>query len=191
MSEPRRAVFLDRDGVINVPVVRDGKPYPPQTLDEFCFLPGVVKACRKLHDAGFCLVVATNQPDVGRGQQDQSVVEAMHDHMCRHLPIDRVEVCYDPGGGDASEFRKPRPGMLLRAASILNIDLARSYMVGDRWRDIDCGYAAGCTTIFIDRGYQEPLRMQPDFTVPDLNAAASIILLQPQEKPNDANVCHR
>jgi len=80
--------------------------------------------------------------------------------------------------------------MLFHAASILNIDLVRSYMVGDRWRDIDCGQAAGCMTIFIDRGYQEPLRMQPDLTAPDLSAAASIILLQPQEQPNDTTVCH-
>jgi D-glycero-D-manno-heptose 1,7-bisphosphate phosphatase len=88
-----------------------------------------------------------------------------------------VEVCYEPGGGEKpSEFRKPRPGMLLRAAKELDLDLARSFMVGDRWRDIDCGYAAGCKTIFIDRGYDEALKQKPDFTAPDLPSAAKLIL---------------
>lgn len=175
MSEPRRAVFLDRDGVINRPVVRDGKPYPPNSLDEFELLPGVVEACRLLKDRGFLLVVVTNQPDVGRGTQSQSAVEAMHARMSELLPIDRVEACYDPGQGQPSEFRKPAPGMLLRAASQLDIDLAQSYMVGDRWRDIDCGAAAGCRTIFIDYGYDETLRQMPDFRASSLLDAAQII----------------
>jgi D-glycero-D-manno-heptose 1,7-bisphosphate phosphatase len=178
MGKQSRAVFLDRDGVINAAVVRDGKPYAPTTLAEFCILPGVSEACALLHDAGFYLVVATNQPDVGRGKLDRSVVEDMHRIMCEQLPIDRVEVCYDAGGTPNSEFRKPRPGMLIRAAEALDIDLAQSYMVGDRWRDIDCGDAAGCKTIFIDRGYAEPLRAQPDFTASDLLAAARIILFE-------------
>jgi D-glycero-D-manno-heptose 1,7-bisphosphate phosphatase len=171
-----RAVFLDRDGVINVSIVRDGKPYPPWTVEDFQVLPGVTEACRQLREAGFSLVVATNQPDVGRGQLARETVEEMHRIMCEQLPIDRVEVCYEPGGGEPSEFRKPRPGMLLRAARELDLDLAQSFMVGDRWRDIDCGYAAGCKTIFIDRGYDEALRQQPDFTAPDLSGAAQIIL---------------
>ena len=172
----RRAVFLDRDGVINAAIVRDGKPYPPRAVDEFRLLPGVVEACRSLQEAGFCLVVATNQPDVGRGDLSQEIVDEMHRIMCAQLPIDRVEVCYDAGGEQPSEFRKPRPGMLLRAAQELGIDLAASFMVGDRWRDIDCGHAAGCTTIFIDYGYREPLRKQPHFRASDLLGAAKIIL---------------
>jgi len=170
------AVFLDRDGVINRPVVREGKPYPPATLAEFELLPGVEEACTRLQAAGWLLVVATNQPDVGRGTQRREEVEAMHVAMCTQLPIDRVEVCYDPGQGQSSEFRKPAPGMLLRAARELDIDLARSWMVGDRWRDIDCGAAAGCRTIFIDYGYDEKLRAQPDFRVRSLLEAAIIVL---------------
>jgi D-glycero-D-manno-heptose 1,7-bisphosphate phosphatase len=171
----KRAVFLDRDGVINRAVVRDGKPYPPALLAEFELLPGVGEACAQLKAAGFLLVVATNQPDVGRGIQRREDVEAMHGKMCALLPIDRVEVCYDPGQGQPSEFRKPAPGMLLRAARELDIDLARSWMVGDRWRDIDCGAAAGCRTIFVDYGYDESLRALPDFSVSTLSEAAAII----------------
>jgi D-glycero-D-manno-heptose 1,7-bisphosphate phosphatase len=175
MKAPARAVFLDRDGVINAPEVRDGKPYPPQRAEDFHLLPGVKEACDRLHNAGFLLVVVTNQPDVGRGQLDVSIVEKIHQTMCQLLPIDRVEVCFD-ASDQASAFRKPEPGMLYRAASELDIDLSKSYMVGDRWRDVDCGRAAGCTTIFVDRGYQEHLRQQPHFKVKNLSEAASIVL---------------
>lgn len=172
----KRAVFLDRDGVINAPTVRNGKPYPPRSLEEFAVLPGVPEACVRLRTAGFDLIVATNQPDVGRGDLPLATVEGIHRRMCELLPITRVEVCYDAGGDQSSEFRKPMPGMLLRAANELGIDLSSSYMVGDRWRDIDCGHAAGCTTIFIDYGYSEPLNKQPDFRAADLLDASSIIL---------------
>ena len=119
---PRRAVFLDRDGTLNAPLVRDGKPYPPATTAEFQLLPGVVEGCRSHCAAGYVLVVATNQPDVGRGTQAQATVEAMHAHLQKLIPeIARIEVCYDAGGTNPpSEFRKPAPGMLLRAAAALD-----------------------------------------------------------------------
>lgn len=173
----RHAVFLDRDGVLNRALERDGKPYPPTSLAEFEILPGVPESCRRLKAAGFLLVVATNQPDVGRGTLPMSVVEEVHAHLRALLPVDRIEVCTHPGKGASDcDCRKPRPGMLLRAARELGIDLARSWMVGDRWRDIDCGHAAGCRTIFIDYGYDEALRAAPDFRVKDLREAADVIL---------------
>ena len=176
----QRAVFLDRDGVINRALTRDQKPYPPTSLAEFEILPGVAEACRQLKHAGFLLVVATNQPDVGRGTMAQSTVEELHAHMRRELPLDRVEVCYHPGQGLSDcDCRKPKPGMLLRAARELNIDLAASWMVGDRWRDLDCGHAAGCRTVFIDYNYDESLKQPPDFRVKDLSEAARIILNAP------------
>ena len=174
----KRAVFLDRDGVINRSIVRDGKPYPPMRVEDFELMPGVVDACAKLKAAGFLLVVATNQPDVGRGTLAREVVEAMHAKMNAMLPLDRIEVCYDAGAahGQPSEFRKPAPGMLLRAAREMNIALAGSWMVGDRWRDIDCGVAVGCRTVFIDHDYDEPLKAQPDFRVRSLLEAADTII---------------
>ena len=171
-----RAVFLDRDGVINRPVVRDGKPFPPVTVDEFELLPGVPEACARLRAAGYLLILATNQPDVGRGTLAREAVEAMHAKLNALVPMDRMEVCYDPGQGVPSDFRKPAPGMLLRAAEELGIDLQASWMVGDRWRDIDCGFRAGCRTVFIDWGYDEQLRTQPDFRVASLVEAADVIL---------------
>ncbi len=173
----RRAVFLDRDGVLNRALERAGKPYPPTSLAEFEILRGVPAACQKLKAAGFLLVVATNQPDVGRGTLPMSVVEEVHAHLRSLLPLDRIEVCTHPGkGASECDCRKPRPGMLLRAARELSIDLRQSWMVGDRWRDIDCGHAAGCRTIFIDYGYDEALRAAPEFRVRNLTEAAEIIL---------------
>jgi D-glycero-D-manno-heptose 1,7-bisphosphate phosphatase len=172
-----KAVFLDRDGVINRPVIVDGKPYPPQKIADFEILPGVAQACADLKKAGYLLVVVTNQPDVGRGILKKEVVEAIHKTMVLQLPIDRVEVCYHAGAryGEQCECRKPRPGMLISATSALDIDLARSFLIGDRWRDIDCGKRAGCRTILIDWGYNEPLHEQPDFTAPNLGAAVDVI----------------
>ena len=173
-SQP--AIFLDRDGVINRAVVREGKPYPPASMDEFVFLDGVGEACGLLKQAGFLLVVVTNQPDVARGTQSIQAVEEMHAVMCKALPIDRVEVCYDADDSTGSNRRKPKPGMLLDAAHALSVDLSRSVMIGDRWRDIDCGHAAGCRTVFIDYGYKEQLRAQPDIRAASLLDAARIIV---------------
>ena len=176
-SKSARIVFLDRDGVINRALERASKPYPPRSLAEFEILPEVPAACAQLKAAGFLLVVATNQPDVGRGTIEQALVEKIHEQMVARLPIDRVEVCYHPGQGQSDcDCRKPKPGMLLRAARELNADLAQCWMVGDRWRDVDAGHAAGCRTIFIDRGYAEELKQKPDFTAKDLLEAAGIIL---------------
>ena len=158
--------------------MRAGKPYPPATLAEFQLLPGVVEGCRALHAAGYVLVVATNQPDVGRGTQTQATVEAMHSYLQKLIPeIVRLEVCYEPGGTTPpSEFRKPAPGMLRRAARELKLDLAHSWMIGDRWRDVDCGASAGCRTVFLDWGYDEKLRTPPDFTARSFSEAAGFIL---------------
>jgi D-glycero-D-manno-heptose 1,7-bisphosphate phosphatase len=180
----RPAVFLDRDGTLNVQVVRDNKPYPPATLDEFRLYPDAIDACARLKNAGYALVVATNQPDVGRGTQSQAVVESMHAKLRELIPaLDRIEVSYAPGQGKPhpeNRRRKPQPGMLTDAATALGLDLKRSWMVGDRAGDIDAGHAAGCRTIFIDWGYAEkPADTPPHHTVRSLAEATGIILAQP------------
>jgi D-glycero-D-manno-heptose 1,7-bisphosphate phosphatase len=173
----RPAVFLDRDGTLNVPVIRDGNPFPPATVEEFRLFDGVPMACRALYEFGFALVVATNQPEVGRGTLAQATVKAMHRQLQLLIPeIAHIEVCYDPGHGEASRRRKPEPGMLLETAAALSLDLGRSWMIGDRWRDIDCGRRAGVRTVFIDLGYREELRAAPDYTAKSFAEAAAIIL---------------
>lgn len=174
----KRAVFLDRDGVLNLPIIKDGLSYPPSRLEDFHLYPDVLDACRALKQAGFLLVIATNQPDVGRCNQKQAVVEAMHDYLLKQLPIDLLEVCYHGGVrySQPCHCRKPLPGMLLAAAQKEGILLSESWMVGDRWRDVDCGRNAGCKTIFIQRGYGEKLTQTPDYEVSNLSDAAELIL---------------
>lgn len=180
MSALRPAVFLDRDGTLNLPVVRDGLPYPPATVEEFVLYPDAVEACRSLHRHGYVLVVATNQPDVGRGTASAATVDMMHARLLALIPeISRIEVCIAPGKGIAhpeNRRRKPEPGMLLDAAAALGLDLKRSWMIGDRWRDVDCGKRAGVRTVFIDLGYREELREAPDHVVASLSQAAAIVL---------------
>jgi D-glycero-D-manno-heptose 1,7-bisphosphate phosphatase len=183
---PHRAVFLDRDGVINRPMIRDGKPYPPSNLVEFEILPGVPEACQVLKELGFLLVVATNQPDVGRGTLAREAVETIHRWLLQQLPIDCVMTCFHGGAarGDPCNCRKPQPGMLFQAAEALKIDLANSFMIGDRWRDVDCGFNAGCHSIFIDWGYEEKLKRDPNFRARDLLGAAHLI--EQLEQTNEA-----
>jgi D-glycero-D-manno-heptose 1,7-bisphosphate phosphatase len=171
----RRAVFLDRDGVLNRAFVREGRPYPPDTLETFEVLPGVPEALGRLHDAGFLLIGASNQPDVARGIQSRELIEAMNARLMNESPITAFFVCYDDG--DDCPRRKPNPGLLLEAAEQFGIDLSASFMVGDRWRDIEAGRRAGCRTIWIDRAYTER-RPDPDYVAADLGDATTWILSQ-------------
>lgn len=171
----RRAVFLDRDGVINNVVIRSGRPYPPPDLESFKILPGVPDAVRRLKEAGFIIAVATNQPDVARGLQRRDVVDQMHRHISDMMPIDDFQVCYELEASGCDRY-KPKPGMLLDTSRKFAIDLTRSFMVGDRWRDIGAARAAGCVAIFIDHGYSERLRQPPDVVVSGLTEAVDWIL---------------
>ena len=178
-SEVKRAVFLDRDGVINASVVRDGKPYPPDSVDEMEILPGVDEALTALRAAGFELIVVTNQPDVARGKQTRAAVDAIHAKLSAELPLDAIYACFHDDA-EACDCRKPKPGMLVNAARDRGIDLPSSFMVGDRWRDTDAGLAAGTRAIFIDRGYSERKPERFAVNVAGLPEAAAWILEQKQ-----------
>lgn len=173
----RRAVFLDRDGVINRAIVRDNRPYSPATLAELEILPGVYEALQMLHAANFLLIVVTNQPDVARGTAKQEDIEEMNNLLASQLPIDDFKICYHDVG-DNCFCRKPLPGALLQAAKQYNVDLSSSFMIGDRWRDIEAGASAGCKTFFINYHYEEKRPEMPDFIVPSLLEAKNIILGQ-------------
>ena len=170
-----RAVFLDRDGVLNANIERDGKQVAPTTLAEFQLLPGVVDAVARLKAAGFIIVVVTNQPDVATGRTPKAVVEAMHAILRSQMPLDAIMVCFHTDK-DKCACRKPLPGMLLEAAAELDIDLGGSFMVGDRWRDTLAGRAAGCRTIFVDYGHFQEGPHRPERTVRSLPEAVSFIL---------------
>jgi len=168
----KRAVFLDRDGVIIRTDVREGKPYAITTLGALDVLDGAADAIRRLHDTGFVIIVVSNQPDVAAGKVARDVVEAINAELMEKLAIDEIKVCYD----SQTPCYKPQPGMLLEAAKKHDIDLSNSYMVGDRWRDVGAGKAAGCITIFIDCGYAETLTVKPDKVSGSIGEAAALIL---------------
>ena len=171
-----RAVFLDRDGVINRAVMREGRPYAPVSFKDFELLPGVEEAARRLHDAGFKLIVVTNQPDVKNGLQAMEDVEAAHRMIRRALPLDDIKVCFH-NDSDRCQCRKPKPGMLLEAAKDWSIDLKKSYIVGDTWKDMDAGKAAGCKTIWVRYpGYADREKVKADEVVDSLHEAAKLIL---------------
>jgi D-glycero-D-manno-heptose 1,7-bisphosphate phosphatase len=173
---PNRAVFLDRDGVLNEPVVCDGKPYPPAGLDDLKIYPEAARALARLKQAGYLLIVVTNQPDVARGTTPRRVVETINTAIGAALPIDDFLVCWHDDA-DACACRKPKPGLLLEGAGRHGIDLARSFLIGDRWRDIDAGAAARCRTVLIDRKYRERQpEHAPDFRADSLEAAVEWVL---------------
>ena len=153
MVGAKRAVFLDRDGVIVIPEFRDGRSFAPRRVEDFNIYPEAPAALARLRAAGFALVVVTNQPDVAGGLITSDVLETMHDSLKATLPIDRIEVCTHRNE-DRCECRKPAPGMLLQAADALELSLETSYMVGDRASDVEAGKRAGCKTVFIDRYYK-------------------------------------
>ena len=171
-----KAVFLDRDGVLNCAMVRDGKPYPPATLEELQILPDVWGALMALKAAGLLLIGVTNQPDVARGTLRREVVEAINASLLETLPLHEILVCFHDDE-DGCDCRKPRPGLLIQAAARHGIDLASSFMIGDRWKDIEAGRQAGCKTILIDYGYAETgSGGPPDCTVHSLSEAADWII---------------
>lgn len=170
-----RAVFLDRDGVINEATVRDGRPYPPATLEQFKLLPGVVETVESLRSAGYKIIVVTNQPDVATGKQKLEVVESMHQRLTGLGLCDDIKVCYHTDS-DGCQCRKPKPGMLAEAAREWQIDLTESFMVGDRWRDVAAGNSAGCFTFFIDYDYREKRPEKPGAVIGSLAEAGRLIL---------------
>ena len=171
----KRAIFLDRDGVLNANVVRNGKPYAPRTIEAFHLLPGVAEAVQRIKVAGFLAIVVTNQPDVAAGLTSRSIVDAMHVKLRQALPLDDIKVCWHRDQ-DGCSCRKPKPGLLFEAAAEWDIDLGSTYMIGDRWRDIEAGQAAGCTTILVDHGLVQEHATHPDLTTGSLADAVALIL---------------
>jgi D-glycero-D-manno-heptose 1,7-bisphosphate phosphatase len=169
------AVFLDRDGVLNRSFVEDGTPTPPRRVADLELLPGVTTACRRLSEAGLLLVVVTNQPDVRRGTLAPEDLDDIHARLRELLPVDDIRVCRHDDEDDCA-CRKPRPGMILDAARDHDIDLARSVLVGDRWRDMEAARNAGVPGIRLVRTGQPDDRSDADFTFPSLLDAVELIV---------------
>lgn len=169
------AVFLDRDGVVNLAYTRDGKGYPPKDLGELIILPGVRESVKKLKGIGFEVVVVTNQPDISNGNSSYEMVHKLHKQIESLTGLENFYVCPHVEN-DNCVCRKPMPGLLLKAAKDLKLDLKKSYMVGDRWRDIGAGQRAGCKCLFIDYNYREERPKEPFVTVVSLLHATELIM---------------
>lgn len=171
----RRAAFLDRDGVINRSWVVDGKPYPPAGPEDLELYDGVGLAISRMKSKGLIVIVVTNQPDIARGTTPRRTVDDIHAMLEQELEIDDIFVCPHDDNDDC-DCRKPHPGLIWQAAEKWNIDVGRSFMVGDRWRDMDAGKAAGCTTIFVNRGYAEKQPTGHHFETRSLVEASDLII---------------
>jgi D-glycero-D-manno-heptose 1,7-bisphosphate phosphatase len=178
------AVFLDRDGVLNEAIVRNGKPYPPRDLSELVITCGACAALGELKRERFLLIVVTNQPDVARGKAKRVDVDQINTQLAAILPLDAIEMC-EHDDQEQCDCRKPKPGMIRRAREKFGVDLAGSFMVGDRWRDIEAGRRAGCRTILIGQGYGEIFPCAPTVKLASLPEAASWII---QQKRNEREI---
>jgi D-glycero-D-manno-heptose 1,7-bisphosphate phosphatase len=188
----KRAVFFDRDGVLNEAIVADGKPYPPPSLAELRIVNEAPAAVAAVHEAGYLAIGATNQPDVARGTAKREDVDAINAAVVRATGLDAIYTC-PHDDGDACACRKPKPGLLLRAAREHDVDLAQSFLIGDRMKDVACGRAAGVTTILIDRGYAQTGRRArgdangPDAVVHTLEEAVRWVVLSGARPKNGAH----
>jgi len=178
----RRAVFLDRDGVVNRAFVQDGKPTPPTRLDEVRVLPGVREACQALHEAGFVLVLVADQPDAVQQEAAGHDVGAINQLLRRFLRLEDTRVCRR-GDSPNCDCREPDAGLLIQAAKDWNIDLQSSYFVGDRCPDVEAAQHAGCRAVFVDYGYQERRPVAPYLEVHSLREAARWIVESARWEP--------
>ena len=170
----KKAVFLDRDGVINKAIVKNGLPTPPSLLDELKILPGVKESILKLKKLNFVCIVVTNQPDVSRGKINKNTVIKINNFLKKKIKLDDIFVCYHDDK-DNCNCRKPKPGLLLQAGKKWNVDFKKSFMIGDQWRDIQSGEKAGCKTIFLDYKYKDKKPKNPDFVTDTLLNAVFFI----------------
>ena len=169
-----KAIFLDRDGVVNKAIVREGKPYPPASINELEIAPYVLEGIKILKTKGFKIIIVTNQPDVSRGTKKREDIETIHLHLQQILQIDDIFCCFHDGKDDC-KCRKPKPGMILNASAKWNIDRSRSFLIGDRWRDIEAASAAEVSSILIEYNYDEK-KVTPDFSCYDFKNAVNYIL---------------
>jgi len=170
----QKAVFFDRDGVINKAAVVDGKPFPPANVDELEIIEGVEHGIEALKTARYKVFIVTNQPDVARGKTSKASILEINEYLKNKLRIDEISCCFHDEPDDCN-CRKPKPGMILDLANRWNIDLSESFLIGDRWRDILSAKNAGVRSILIDYNYDEQYET-PDFSSTSFEHAINYIL---------------
>ncbi len=184
MNSRPGAIFFDRDGVLNNAIVKKGKPHRPASLAELTIPDDAVASLTALKVLGFRLIGVTNQPDVARGTSTIAQVEEINTELMELMPLDEIRVCYHDDA-DNCDCRKPLPGLLIAAARDYDIKLDQSFMVGDRWKDIEAGQAAGCKTVWLNKSYDERGPKQVDFTTTTLKEAV-VWILRESVRPGQA-----
>lgn len=160
-GKKKAALFLDRDGVINHVVSRGENTTAPWNFKEFQLIEGIVEFVEKAKQLGYLIAVVTNQPDIAHGRLQIDELNLMHAEVSKHLIPDALEVC--TSSDNADRRRKPNPGMITDVASRLQIDLTRSFMLGDRDKDIEAGRRAGCKTILFLNEHNIAIEKTADF----------------------------
>ena len=150
-----KAFFFDRDGILNKSLIINRKPYSPKFPSELVLNYQLVKFINKLKKEGYLIIVVSNQPDIKSGKLTKFSLKIMNSIIKKYFNVDDIYIC-PHGKNDDCECRKPKPGMLLEASKKWNIELKKSFLIGDRWKDIAAGSIMNCTTIFIDYNYNEP-----------------------------------
>jgi D-glycero-D-manno-heptose 1,7-bisphosphate phosphatase len=174
------AVFLDRDGVLNRGFVKDGKSYAPRSIKEFRLLPYAAVSVKKLREAGYLVIVVTNQPDINNGLITRETVDEMHLKLKNKTLVNDIFLC-PHSRKENCNCRKPKSGMLIEASQKYNINLKKSFMIGDRASDIAAGIEAGCRTIFINRRYNETAPLNQEITFFSIKSATNYIIKQDKQ----------
>jgi len=171
----KAAAFLDRDGVLNSSIILEGVPCPPRSISEVEILPGVRSAVELLIHNDYLPIVITNQPDISRGSQSISEINKINEYIGTEVGLSSFYIC-PHDDEDRCLCRKPMPGLIMLAKKELGIDLSKSFLVGDRWRDIQAGQAVNLPTFFIDYSYPEFQPKRPFTRVHSLLEAVYIRL---------------
>ena len=174
----KRAVFIERDGILNEVRVGPKHPITPLTLEEFKVNTAAVAPLQALKAAGFVLIVTTNQPGLSRGYQARRELDRMHDVLRRTFAVDDLLVCpHDET--DHCPCRKPRPGLLIEAAFKWHLNLDHSFVISDKWQDSEAARTAGCTSLLLKSPWVG--QVHHDFVLPDITAIVEKILRLKQQ----------
>jgi len=178
----KKAVFIERDGVLNQAFVNGRQQVGPASLAEFRLQEGVLPLLARLKEAGFLLLVTTNQPGIARGDLSRRELDRMHDQLRRLIPVDDIFICPhdDP---DRCPCRKPRPGLFQEARCKWQLNMNASFVVSDKWQDVEAARSAGCTSILIRSAWNGAAH--PDLILQDFGSVVEKILsLQPPQAPS-------
>ena len=174
MVKKNKAIFLDRDGVLNKVLIKNKKGYAPLNIKEFKLYKGVESYCKIIKKLNYIIIIITNQPDIARKKITNNQMQKMHIYLKKKINYDDIYICTSLS--KKNYYRKPNPGMLKKAIKNHDIDIKSSFFIGDRKLDIDCAKKVKCKSIFIDRNYKEKKPKGQIFTTNSLNNAIKYII---------------